>query len=427
MRVQKRVRRTKLFKMSNYLKATTTIIPRILKNSRNAANEKMCSICIRVRYLGKTTDWALGFKISVDDYLKIRNDNRLGIELREIRNSILVLKTKADNICKDLGNKYSNDKFKELFFNKKMIQDGNKTIQSLIIDYCNSKSISIKTKKGYSTLASHLSNFKKNIIINDINSHFLEGFKAYLRTKSLTDPSIGIYFRYLKAIYNYAVEKKYINGESNPFKNFKIQNTNNKKRALSKDILQLIRNYKSDCTNKEKARDFFLFSYFSNGINFKDICLLKFEDINDDTITFVRQKTKNTTSNVIKIEFILKPIHNEIIQRWGNDRQCFQKSEYIFPILNGEKDELKIQNKIDQFIKNTNRYLKLISIELGLNFYITTVFARHSFATVLKNENFSVPIIGEALGHQNLKTTRLYLSKSNRNILNQISEIISLD
>lgn len=37
--------------------------------------------------------------------------------------------------------------------------------------------------------------------------------------------------------------------------------------------------------------------------------------------------------------------------------------------------------------------------------------ARHSFATILKKSGVNIGIISQALGHQDIKTTQIYLSK----------------
>ena len=54
--------------------------------------------------------------------------------------------------------------------------------------------------------------------------------------------------------------------------------------------------------------------------------------------------------------------------------------------------------------------MKLIAKELELNKKVTTYFARHSFATVLRNSGVSMEFISEALGHTDMKTTKSYLA-----------------
>ena len=40
-----------------------------------------------------------------------------------------------------------------------------------------------------------------------------------------------------------------------------------------------------------------------------------------------------------------------------------------------------------------------------------TYMARHSFATILKKSGVNIGIISQALGHQDIKTTQIYLSQ----------------
>jgi len=51
------------------------------------------------------------------------------------------------------------------------------------------------------------------------------------------------------------------------------------------------------------AWDYFMFSYYSNGLNLKDILLLK---KGQETIT--RAKTKNTAKNEVRLDVNLNPI-----------------------------------------------------------------------------------------------------------------------
>ena len=58
-----------------------------------------------------------------------------------------------------------------------------------------------------------------------------------------------------------------------------------------------------------------------------------------------------------------------------------------------------------------NKELKLLASELEIDADVTTYVARHSFASVLKNTGVNIALISQALGHQDIKTTEIYLSK----------------
>lgn len=46
---------------------------------------------------------------------------------------------------------------------------------------------------------------------------------------------------------------------------------------------------------------------------------------------------------------------------------------------------------------------------IGVEVNLTTYVARHSYATVLKRFGVNIALIGETLGHSDLKTTQIYL------------------
>jgi len=62
----------------------------------------------------------------------------------------------------------------------------------------------------------------------------------------------------------------------------------------------------------------------------------------------------------------------------------------------------------------TNHYLKRIAKKIGITENISTYYARHSFATVLRNSGEPVAFISEQLGHSNVQTTENYLSSFDR-------------
>ncbi len=64
---------------------------------------------------------------------------------------------------------------------------------------------------------------------------------------------------------------------------------------------------------------------------------------------------------------------------------------------------------------------------MSFGFSISTGWARHSFATYLKRSGSTPEVIGEALGHTSITTTRNYLDsfddtalKNTANLLSQI-------
>ena len=196
----------------------------------------------------------------------------------------------------------------------------------------------------------------------------------------------------------------------NPFgKNkFQIKAPRNIKKALTIEQIKKIIDYKvSEGTTQQFARDIWLFSYMSCGMNIKDIVNLKFKNIREETIQFDRAKTSNTIQNPKPIVINLLPQSVEIIERWCNTNR--KENNYIFPILKHHMDEIQKHKVKDQLVKTINHYMKQIGEEIGLERKLTTYVARHSFATVLKRSGAPMELISESLGHKSLQTTEAYL------------------
>ncbi len=62
-----------------------------------------------------------------------------------------------------------------------------------------------------------------------------------------------------------------------------------------------------------------------------------------------------------------------------------------------------------QQIKNINKWMKRIALELEFDVIPTFYYARHTYATILRNSGASIDYISEALGHNSTKTTQNYL------------------
>lgn len=124
-----------------------------------------------------------------------------------------------------------------------------------------------------------------------------------------------------------------------------------------------------------------------------------------DSIVFQRKKTIRTTRlNPIYIRVFITKRMRKIMDYWKP-----KNSDYIFPILVNaltEKDKIR---KVDNAIRQINKYMKQITFNIGLSKHITTYSARHSFSTVLKRSGASIAFISESLGHKSIATTAYYL------------------
>lgn len=240
-----------------------------------------------------------------------------------------------------------------------------------------------------------------DIYFTDIDVVWLKQYELYLRSKELSDNTIAIRFRTLRAIYNIAVEEKIVKPEYYPFKNYKVSKLSREtpKRSITKSDVEGIISYRTEHEYTIFAIDLFLFTYLMGGINFVDIAYLTRDNIIDDRLIYSRRKT----GKLIKL-----PLQDKAIELIDKYRQF--DNPYLFPIFSKfHKTDQQKANRVHKVITKVNKYLKAVGEELGLPIDLTTYVARHTYATVLKRSGVNTSIISESLGHSSEKVTQIYL------------------
>lgn len=237
------------------------------------------------------------------------------------------------------------------------------------------------------------------IPFSDIDAVWLRRYENWLRTSGCGDTTISQLFRTLRSVFNKAVELQLVKRDYYPFDAYKVSkfDTRTKKRAITKEdvrkviALDLSQGYPSE----RLARDIFVFSYFGAGINFADIALLKYGNVRDGRVQYVRKKTGKP------INFLLTEEMRNIIAKYQQQGQTDE--DYIFPILDRRvhRTEQQRYDRTHKVLTNTNRWLRKIGQRVGIE-HLTTYVARHTFATVLKRSGVNIAIISESLGHSDL-------------------------
>lgn len=268
----------------------------------------------------------------------------------------------------------------------------------------------ISTARAYHDSLTSLLSYKKNLKVSQITPDFLKGYEKWMTDNGRSLTTVGMYVRALRTIFNMAIENEVIDASKYPFKKYTIPAPQKISRTLKKEEIKQIINYTAKRDADAVALDYWVFSFISNGMNFKDIALLKYGNINGDFLEFRRSKTKRTTNNSsLPIMVPLDENLSYIIQKRGNKSK--KKEDYIFPILKHGLTPQQEYDHIKTFVRNTNKRLTRVGIELGLSLKVTSYVARHCFATIQKNNNAPLAYISEALGHSNLKTTQNYFGR----------------
>ena len=268
--------------------------------------------------------------------------------------------------------------------------------------------------KTFQELRTSLTKFCRSLdfYFIDIDAEWLKRYEQWLRVeRHYSDNSIGIRFRSLRVLYNSAITDGLIKKTDYPFDTFKVSRFKEAtaKRSLTKEDIRRIMDCEVRTLTKypkpflQLAKDLFLFSYLSCGINLTDILHIRYADIVDERLVINRQKTGKLLS------FQLQPAALDILDKYRQPNAHPQ--DYIFPVLRRSVHITAQQQygRVQRTNKRINRYLKLIGEHLHLPITLTTYVARHSFATVLKRSGVSTSIISESLGHSSEKITQIYL------------------
>jgi integrase len=199
--------------------------------------------------------------------------------------------------------------------------------------------------------------------------------------------------------------------ENYPFglKKYVIPESRNIKKALSKDDFKKLVQYQPQdgFSFEARAKDFWLLSYLCQGMNPKDLLLLKKDDIDDGFIKFIRQKTKDTVrSGFTEIVVPLLPESKRIIDKWKNKDKS---NPFLFDFINEAMTPLEVYKTVQQFVKNTNKHMASIAKNEGVDKKVTCYVARFQFTKSMIDADVSLEYLRQCLGHQNAATTQRYI------------------
>lgn len=274
----------------------------------------------------------------------------------------------------------------------------------------------IGTANNYRAALSSFKRFRNNedIPLAAIDHIVMEDYQVYLKSVDLVPNSISFYMRILRAVYNRAVEQE-LTKDCKPFRTVFTGMEKTLKRAILISDIKRIRELDlSFRPNLEFARDIFLFLFFCRGMSFIDAAFLKKTDIQNGVLTYRRHKT----GQLLHIK-IVSQIH-ELIGRYSTEGLS-----YLLPVItNSSNDERK---QYEAALRRINNALKNIADMLKLPIPLTTYVSRHAWATIAKSKNVPVNVISDALGHDSIATTQIYLASIDSATIDRANELIIKD
>jgi integrase len=261
------------------------------------------------------------------------------------------------------------------------------------------------------TVGKNVLTVDKAISFDEITPQFLEECEKFWLETSITYATISLYMRTLRSIINNSEgAEPYLSGAEYPFGikrgKYAIPEGGRREIALPIEAIWKVEDYETDNETLATARDIFVFMFYCNGLNYGDLCRLRYANIDapSEEIIFQRKKTLRKGEAPTFIYAPMLPPMVEIINRQGNKNQ----KGYIFPFLNGiepvDENESKIKNTIRLTLDPINSSLKTIAKELELDPNLSTSYTRNSYVSHLTNELLISPIVlRKMIGHSTKK------------------------
>lgn len=397
------------------MKNISTLDPSIsfyLDKTRKDKNGKYkVRLYVNSKALKKIKYYTTVFAFTEKEFSSIWETHKPRNEHKELRIKMQSVENKAYEIA-DTLTRFNFEDFERLLLNKSSTKRDINYYYSKTIEKFHNKG-SISTAINYKTSLKCILRFhkKERIDFNDITVSWLERFEKHCvdnENKSLT--TVSIYLRTLRTIFNDAKAANSIHEDIYPFgkRKYQIPASKNVKKALTHKQLKVLFTGQPQTPEEEKAKAFWFFSYFCNGMNLKDILNLKFKDLDGDSLTFIRAKTAKTNRNSKKIVTFLNEFTKKVIKDYGNINQA--PDNHIFMVLNNSQTPEEQYRLVKNFVSMVNKNFLKYALSNNINEPISSYWARHSFTTMAIRNGASIEFVGEAIGHTNTKTTIGYFA-----------------
>lgn len=184
----------------------------------------------------------------------------------------------------------------------------------------------------------------------------------------------------------------------NPFAQIKIRRATTENIFLTSDELAAVTDAQITNDTLDRVRDAFVFMAGS-GLEYADMVELKPEDVKSDgTHYYIRKKRVKTGIEYLTV--------------------LTDKAVEIFNFYGG-KIPLLSNQKMNEYLKSVAKIAKITDKN------VTTLTARHTYATQRLNEGLSIEVVSKMLGHNDGKQTRVYAKLLDDTVLDAVKKPVA--
>jgi len=256
---------------------------------------------------------------------------------------------------------------------------------------------------------------ERSLPLKKMDTTYLEKFERFLKTEyGNSDTTINKNFEVLRKGIHMAVNSHLMSEDPFLYFNGAKRKPPKEKTKLSMDQIKVLE--KLDLETGSwlwDTRNAFLFSFYSGGIRFGDVCCLKWGNIKNGRLSYQMNKNQKSFSTE------LNKHQSDILSLYSGDA-----NQYIFPFLSDDKDlsdPMELRRDISSNNAVVNKNLKILAklvnkklkkensnipqIDGSLSFHVS----RHSFAQHAVESGLDVYELMQTLRHSKLETTQKYL------------------
>lgn len=291
-----------------------------------------------------------------------------------------------------------------------------------------------RTSRNYEVLLNTITKHFGVLDCKDVTPQFGYKIKQIWENDGLSIGTIKTYSNLITTIFNYALYKGVVKQENYPFrrKSFEldkpfISNKINKRtdHYFTKNELNKLWNYynnidvtKSYNSKRKEGLSYFFASLLCNGCNMMDLINLKWGK-DKNIISFERSKTKEKTDLVINI-----PVIDDLILIINDIGYSYTKGHKVFKskTFDNKEEQIRIAQLLNIKVKhNLIKVCKELNIQKDNN--ISATYARHTYSTLLHNNNFPYSQVEKNLGHC-LGIADNYIGKCDNDLLFKMNEFL---
>lgn len=254
----------------------------------------------------------------------------------------------------------------------------------------------------YKRMQAYMGDKLDKLSFEDITKEWLTAFDTFLAKTSPSKNARNIHLRNIRSVFNEAIDDNITTFY--PFRRFKIRPVATPKRSMTVEQLRTLFSYPVE-PHVVQYLDMFKLIFFLCGINIIDLCMLK--DIRDGRIEYYRAKTNRLYS--IKVE----PEAMEIINKYKGEN-------YLLNIMDRYGNHKNYASRLNNNLKNIGEVKRVglggKKIYTPIFPFLSTYWARHSWATIAASLDIPKETIAAALGHGGNTVTDIYIDFDRRKI-----------